>query len=137
MLLADGDEDVRGAMRLLLTQELGMQVVGEAADPADLRALAQDTGPDLLLLDWALVGVEIDTVIAGLRIRFPHLHIVVLSAHPETRVQALTAGADAFVSKADAPAQLVTTLRALSTGDACESTGAAVVAADAPERGDS
>ncbi len=111
VLLADGDSDVRGALRLLLTHDLGMQVVGEAADAAALRAQAQDTAPDLLLLDWALA--DAGAAVAGLRTLLPRLRIVVLSAHPEARSQALAAGADAFVSKADAPAQLVTALRAL------------------------
>jgi DNA-binding NarL/FixJ family response regulator len=111
VLLADGDPDVRGALRLLLTHDLGMQVVGEASDTGALRMQAQDTAPDLLLLDWALADAS--AVVADLRTRYPTLRIVVLSAHPEARSQALTGGADAFVSKADAPTQLVTTLRAL------------------------
>lgn len=144
VLLADGDPDVRGALRLLLIQDLGMQVTGEAADAIELRGRTQAARPDLLLLDWTLAGARASDVMAGLRALSPGLRIVVLSAHPETRPHALAAGADAFVSKADAPAQLVTTLRALHApgATACSGDGAARVADDgagagnAPEWGD-
>lgn len=131
VLLADGDSDVCAALRLLLTHDLGMQVVGETADAAGLCAQAQDTRPDLLLLDWALIGGDAKATMADLRTRFPHLRTVVLSAHPETRARALAAGADAFVSKADAPVQLVTTLRAFPSPSTSEGGGDA-----AAERGD-
>lgn len=129
VLLADGDQDVRGALRLLLTHDLGMQVVAEAADVSELRARVQAAEPDLLLLDWALAGGPAGAALADVRRLAPRLWIVVLSAHPEARPQALAAGADAFVSKADAPAQLLTTLRALPAP------GDAPAAVEAPERG--
>lgn len=130
VLLADGDQDVRGALRLLLTHDLGMQVVAEVADAMELRARIHVTEPDLLLLDWALAGGQAGALLADVRRLAPHLWIVVLSAHPEARAQALAAGADAFVSKADAPVQLMTTLRALPA------LGDATAAVEAPERGD-
>lgn len=136
VLLADGDPDVRGALRLLLTHDLGMQVVGEAADVSELPARVRDAEPDLLLLDWALTGAGASDAMVGLRALSSHPQIVVLSAHPETRPHALAAGADAFVSKADAPAQLVTTLRSLSAPRASRSAGDGAGAANAPERGD-
>src|SRR5579883_1796056 len=98
VLLADGDPDVRGALRLVLTHDLGMQVIGEPADATNLRAQVLDAAAD---------------TIAGLRALAPGLRIVILCAHPETRPQAFAAGADAFVSKTEAPAQLLATLRAL------------------------
>lgn len=133
VLLADGDPDVRGALRLLLTDDLGMRVAGEVADITDLRAQMRAAGPDLLLLDWALLGAGAGDIMADLRAQFPRLRIVVLSAHPETRPHALAAGAAAFVSKADTPTQLVTTLRALHAyGSGSDGAGAA----NAPERED-
>jgi DNA-binding NarL/FixJ family response regulator len=113
VLLADGDPDVRGALRLLLTHDLGMRVIGEVADAAALRAQVQLAGPDLLLLDWALPGPAAAAKVAELRALAPGLRIIVLSAHPEMRPLALAAGVDAFVGKTEAPAQLLTALRTL------------------------
>lgn len=136
VMLADSDRDVRGALRLLLTHDLGMQVVAEAADARELCARMQAARPDLLLLDWALVGAGTSAAVADLRTLSPGLRIVILSAHPETRPHALAVGADAFVSKADAPAQLVTTLRALHATTRPGATGDGAGAANAPEKGD-
>ena len=136
VLLADGDPDVRGALRLLLTHDLGMQVIGEATEATDLRMQVRGLGPDLLLLDWALVDAGARDTVADLRALFPRLRIAVLSAHPETRVHALAAGADAFVCKADAPVQLVTTLRALHATNASGPAGDGAGAGNVTGEGD-
>jgi DNA-binding NarL/FixJ family response regulator len=112
VVLADGHADVRWALRLLLTHDLGMQVVGEAADAASLWAQLQEAQPDLLVLDWSLLGAGSSAALERLRLLYPGLQVIAISQRPEVGTQALTAGADAFVCKADAPQQMVTTLRA-------------------------
>ncbi|MCZ7674175.1 MAG: response regulator transcription factor [Chloroflexi bacterium] len=57
VLLADDQMRVRSALRLLLEQEPGFQVVGEAADATGLLLAATEKAPDLLLLDWELPGL--------------------------------------------------------------------------------
>ncbi len=118
VVLADRDADVRGALRLLLIHELGMQVVAEAVDADDLWVAVQDTQTDLLLVEWELLGAEPDGALERLRALSPHPRIVAVSGHPEVCRRALTVGADAFVCKADPPAQVVQTLRALHAGGA-------------------
>jgi DNA-binding NarL/FixJ family response regulator len=54
VLLAAPQSDVRAALRLLLL-DLDMGVVGEAADWSTTLALASETWPDMLLVDWELV----------------------------------------------------------------------------------
>jgi DNA-binding NarL/FixJ family response regulator len=56
VFLADKQAKVRSALRLLLEQEPGLSVVGEAAEAEDLLAQVQRTRPDLVLLDWELPG---------------------------------------------------------------------------------
>lgn len=115
VVLADGEPDVRWALRLLLIHDVGMQVVGEVADAAELWAQMQEARPDLLLLDWSLLGAGAGAALMRLHAAYPLLQVVVLSGHPEARRQALAAGADAFVSKADSPEQMVRTLNAART----------------------
>ena len=117
VLLADGDADVRWALRLLLTHDLDMQVVGEVADAGDLWTQVQQTQPDLLVLDWGMLGARSGAALERLRLLSPGLRVIAISERPEAGRQALAAGADAFVCKANAPEQMVNTLRAARTRD--------------------
>jgi DNA-binding NarL/FixJ family response regulator len=89
-----------------------MQVVGETAKAAGLWTHVQDARPDLLLLEWELLGVGATAALAHLHLLDPRLHIIVLSGHPEARQQALAAHADAFVSTADSAEQMIKVLQA-------------------------
>jgi DNA-binding NarL/FixJ family response regulator len=112
VVVADTQADVRAAVRLLVTHDLGLQVVGEVADAADLWTQVRDARPDLLLLEWGLLGTGASAGLASLHARYPHMRVLVLSCRPEERQQARAAGADAFVCKADSPEQMIKTLRA-------------------------
>jgi DNA-binding NarL/FixJ family response regulator len=113
ILIADDQPTVRSALRLLLEQEPGLSVVGESADAQDLLEQATATCPDLVLLDWELPAIQSQSrLIVTLHTLCPQLRVVVLSGRPETRDAALTAGADAFVSKGDPPKSLLAVLRA-------------------------
>jgi len=112
-LLADDQAEVRSALRLLLEQEPGMDVVGEAAGVQELLALVAQ--PDLVLLDWELPGPPAIALLPALRSRYPHVRVIALSGRPEARQEALEAGIDAFVSKGDPPEHLLTVLYTLGT----------------------
>jgi DNA-binding NarL/FixJ family response regulator len=117
VVVADTQADVRSAVQLLVTHDLGLRVVGEVAGAADLCPRLLEVRPDLLLLDWELLGVGADVGMARLRALYPGMQVVVLSGHPEARRHALAAGADAFVSKADSPEQMIKTLHAVCARD--------------------
>jgi CheY-like chemotaxis protein len=54
ILIADDQERVRFALRVLLAQQPGVQVVGEAANGEALLAQASAVAADLALVDWEL-----------------------------------------------------------------------------------
>ena len=107
VLLADDQSKVRAALRLLLQEELGLSVIGEATEAEDLLAQVEAMQPDLVLLDWELPGLRSDDHLPALRRLAPRLKIIVLSGQPEARRAALAAGTDAFVSKGDPPERLL------------------------------
>ena len=113
VLIADDRSQVRSALRLLLTQQPDLVVVGEAVDAGQALALTEQRRPDLVLLDWDLPGRGDALSPAGLRALRPELSVVALSGRPEARRAALDAGADLFVSKGDPPERL------LAAVDAC------------------
>jgi len=107
VLLADDQAKVRSALRLLLDRQPGTIVQGEAVDTTGLLDWIRAAAPDLLLLDWELPGPGREHLMPRLRAACPSLKVIALSGRPEARQAALEAGADAFVSKGDAPEMLL------------------------------
>ena len=110
--LADTLPDERAALRLLLL-DLKMQVVGEAADWLTAFAEAPTTQLDMLLVDWDLLPNGSVAALAELRAACPAAVVVVLISHLDARQQAaLSAGADAFISKGEMPDRVAARLLA-------------------------
>ena len=110
VFVADNQPDVRSALGLLL-QDLGMQVVGEAADWATALTQAPGTQPDMVVVEWDLIPT--DTSLVELRATCPAAIVIVLISHLDARHQAaLSAGADSFISKGETPDRVAERLRA-------------------------
>jgi two-component system, NarL family, response regulator DesR len=110
VFLADSQPQVRSALRLLLL-DLDMQVVGEAADWPTSLAQAPGTHPDMLLIEWDMI--PIGSSLVELRATCPAAVVIVLISHLDARHQAaLSAGADAFISKGETPDRVAERLQA-------------------------
>ena len=112
-LLADNHVRVRWALRTYLREELGLEMVAEAADATTLLAEARTSRPDLILAEWDLPGQPLEGVLESLRDQGLHARVIVLSRRPECERAALAAGADVFVCKAGPPGQLGAALHGL------------------------
>lgn len=113
VLLADVQPKVRSALQLLLNHEPDVRVVGDVDDAENLLTQILSAHPDLILVDWGLPGLSAIGSLPALRKDNPNLKVIVMSGRPEERQQALTAGADVFVSKIDPPEQLLEILHAM------------------------
>jgi DNA-binding NarL/FixJ family response regulator len=110
--LADSHVDERLAFRLLL-QDLDVEVVGEAEDWQTLLAQAPATNPDMLMVDWGLVAARSGAELVALRKACPTAVVIVLVSHLNAREQAaLSAGADAFISKVETSDRVAARVRA-------------------------
>lgn len=112
ILLADGQDRVRYALRALLAMQVDTEVVAEATNIAELFDQTRRTLPDLILVDWELPGLVMSDALPRLRATNPSIQVVVLSGQPEARAAAQAAGADGFVSKAQPPDRLLDALYA-------------------------
>jgi DNA-binding NarL/FixJ family response regulator len=110
--LADAKLEERSALRLLL-QDLNMEVIGEASDWATTLAKVPVTRLDMLLVEWDLLPVNQGLqALTTLRQACPFAIVVVLISHLDARQQAaLSAGADAFISKNETPERVAERLR--------------------------
>jgi DNA-binding NarL/FixJ family response regulator len=121
VLLVDDQPLLRTGFRMILDSEPGIAVVGEAADGVEGVARARELRPDVALMDIRMPrmdGVEATRAIAG----DPSLptRVLVLTTFDldEYVVEALRAGASAFLLK-DVPADdLVAAIRIVAAGEA-------------------
>ena len=96
----------RNAIRRLL-KDLKMNVVGEAADWETTIKHAPVARTDMLVVDWNLIPENQNLAIKSLRNACPAALVIVLISHLETRQQAaLSASADAFISKSEMPTRI-------------------------------
>lgn len=115
VFIANANPEERSAFRLLLI-DLKMAVVGEAADWAGTLANAPGTSLDMLLVDWDLLPIDLGVqALADLRLACPNAIVVVLISHLDAREQAaLSAGADAFISKVETSERVAERLRTVA-----------------------
>ncbi|MBN1304381.1 MAG: response regulator [Anaerolineales bacterium] len=109
--IADSKSEERSAFRLLL-QDLKMEVTGEAADWSTTLAEAPISRSDILLVDWELLPNSPTAALKKLRKACPAALVIILVSHLDARHQAaLSAGADAFISKGEMPERVAENLR--------------------------
>jgi DNA-binding NarL/FixJ family response regulator len=113
-ILADADVTVRKALRDLSLQALGMDVVAEAEDAKSLERQVRRLKPDLVVVAWRMLGPRAAALLHTLRASCDGGRIVVLGPRPDTRREALAAGADAYICMVDAPATVAGILRRAS-----------------------
>jgi DNA-binding NarL/FixJ family response regulator len=145
IVLADDHRMVRDALRALLQEQEGMEVVGEAEDGRSAVALAAEVSPDVVVMDVNmpdLNGVEATRQIRaaygeGELSRAPK--VIALSAYGGRKQAAemLNAGAAGYVVKIGAVAELSAALKAVLAGGVYLSPAisAGVVDEALPERG--
>jgi len=104
--IANAKTDERSALRLMLL-DLKMEVVGNAPDWPTTVAEAPETNFDILLVDWDLLPANPTANLSALRQACSHAVIIILTSYLDARQQAaLSAGADAFISKGEIPNRL-------------------------------
>jgi DNA-binding NarL/FixJ family response regulator len=118
VFLADAKPEERSALRLLL-HDLKMEVIGESADWVTTLAQAPVSRTDMLLVDWDLLPHAPTAALEQLRKACPAALVIVLISHMDASHQAaLSAGADAFISKEETPERLAEHLRTVAAGAA-------------------
>ncbi|BAG19667.1 response regulator [Streptomyces griseus] len=118
VLVVDDHDVVRSGLTALLTTELGIEVVGQAADGPAALAEAQRLGPDVVLLDIDLPGADGIAVAAGLAERLPACRVLMLTAldRPGHLRRALAAGAAGYLLKSTTPARTADAIRRIAAG---------------------
>jgi DNA-binding NarL/FixJ family response regulator len=120
VLLVDDDALVRAGLRMVLSAAQDLQVVGEAADGAAAVAAVGEHRPDVVLMDIRMPEMDGITATAALRRLDAPPKVIVLTTFQadEQVMSALRAGADGFLVKDTPPAEIVTAVRLVASGEA-------------------
>jgi DNA-binding NarL/FixJ family response regulator len=120
ILLVDDQELLRMGFRMVLDSQADLEVIAEAADGGAAVALVAELSPEIVLMDVrmpSMDGVEATRriVASGSRSR-----VIILTTFDldEYAYAALRAGASGFLLKDAPPADLLSAIRAVASGDA-------------------
>lgn len=120
VLLVDDQPLIRVGFRMVLENEPGVEVVGEADDGVDAVELASTLVPDVVVMDVRMP--RMDGIAATERIthRLPGVRVLILTTFDldEYAFAGLRAGASGFLLKNARPADLVRAIRTVAAGDA-------------------
>ena len=118
VLLVDDHQLLTDALSRVLEREPDIQVVGVAPTVGDVRE-APRTGVDVVLMDYRLpdgTGSEATRIVKA---RWPSAKVVMLTAiaDDETVLESIQAGADGYLTKDRAVAEVVQAVRSAHAGD--------------------
>jgi two-component system invasion response regulator UvrY len=119
VIICDDHALIRRGIRDTLTDAGGIEVIGEAGDYGELRALMRKEGAfDVLVLDINMPGRTGLDVLHVLKDEGSTVKVLVVSMYPEDQyaIRALKAGAHGYVNKGGDPAVLVQAVRTVAQG---------------------
>ncbi|HEX6361669.1 MAG TPA: response regulator transcription factor [Albitalea sp.] len=118
VILCDDHALIRRGIRDTLSDATDIQVVGEAGDYGELRALLRATPCDVLVLDINLPGRSGLDVLHVLKDEGTPLRVLVVSMYPEDQyaIRSLRAGAFGYVNKGGDPGIIVAAVRTVAQG---------------------
>jgi two-component system, NarL family, response regulator YdfI len=113
VLVADDHRLMLESIRLALEADGGIEIVAEAESGTQVLPFVGQTGPDLVLLDVRLPGMDGLTVLERIRERYPEVRVVMISGldDPSVIEAAFDRGASAFIVKRIEPRDLPSALR--------------------------
>jgi len=120
ILLVDDDPLVRSGLRLLLTSDPQIDVVGEAGDGDEVVEAVQRHAPDVVLMDLRMPRMDGITATRAVRAlpRPPHVIALTTWDVDDAVLRSLDAGAEGFLLKSSSPAEIIAAVRAVVAGDA-------------------
>ena len=118
VLIVDDHPIVRQGMRQILSEIPDMEVAGEAVDGQQALDQVRAGGWDVLVLDITMPNRSGFDILKDLKLEQPHLPVLVFSIHAEEQlaVRVLKAGASGYLTKENAPGELVNAIRKVVSG---------------------
>ncbi len=118
IVIVDDHPLFRKGLEQLIHSDGTFAVCGEAGSAAEAMDVIRKLDPDLAIVDVSLPGANGIELIKNIRAEFPKLPILVLSMHDESlyALRALRAGAQGYVMKQEALANVVQAIHEVFSG---------------------
>jgi two-component system, NarL family, response regulator LiaR len=118
ILIVDDHSVVRQGLRMFLSLDKEIEVVGEASSGEDAVDRVAELLPDVVLMDLLMTGMDGVQATEIIRQRFPNTEVIALTSVLEDNavVGAIRAGAIGYLLKDTESEELVKAIRAASSG---------------------
>ncbi len=108
--IVDNQRRSRQSLRALLATWPAVTAIHEATTGAEALRMAGDYHPDLVLIDGHMMEMGALEIMRQIKNCWPEIGVIILSMYSDLEPDAMTAGADAFVTKGEPPEVLLHTL---------------------------
>jgi DNA-binding NarL/FixJ family response regulator len=118
VLLADDHPLMRQGIAQLINREPDLEVVAEAEDVHEAMAAIETHHPDIVVADFTFKESNAIELIKDIRIRWPHMAVLVLTMHNENFYAewVLHVGARGYVTKGEPPGNVIEAIHSVLNG---------------------
>ncbi|MGE5208474.1 MAG: response regulator, partial [Alphaproteobacteria bacterium] len=118
IVIVDDHPLFRKGLAEMIHSDGSFAVCGEAGNAAGAMDVIRKLNPEMAIVDLSLPGANGIELIKNIRAEFPNLPVLVLSMHDESlyALRSLRAGADGYVMKHEAMANVIEAIRDVFNG---------------------
>jgi two-component system, NarL family, response regulator NreC len=118
VLIVDDHALVRAGLRMLLSADPDMDIVGEAGDGSQALRMTRELNPDVVLMDISMPDMNGIEATRRIKAMYPGVAVLALTMHEDDQYffEMLAAGASGYVPKRAAPNDLVSAIYAVKNG---------------------
>jgi len=118
LMIVDDDVLIRKSLKISLSREVDIDVVGVAADGQEAIKICEEVKPDIALMDIRMPGIDGISATRVIKERYPEMKVMILTTFADKMniQQALSVGADGYLVKTDQVADIASKLRVLMNG---------------------
>jgi DNA-binding NarL/FixJ family response regulator len=120
-MLADDHHLYRHQLKRILTEGKDIRVIGEAGDGLELLDLfiRHSSKPDMVIVDITMPNLSGIEAVRRIKRIDPGVKILILTIHKEREYldQAVSAGAEGYLLKEDADAEIFSAIRTIQQGE--------------------
>lgn len=113
VMLVEDSSRARRALKAYMSLHAGIRITAEASNGKEAISIIRSSPPDIILMDMLMPvmdGLEATKIIKKL---WPRVKVIILTMYQNYQSKALSAGADAFLSKGCSAAELISTIHTI------------------------